>query len=96
VGHDFADLLVEDGVLVALKATRAVATEHEAQLLNYLKATRLEVGPPLNFGPRPQVRRKIFDNVRKSGVRKGSVRQGGARKGAACHGALSWNQDKPK
>jgi GxxExxY protein len=65
VGHYFADLLVDEKVLVELKAARALAAEHEAQLLNYLKATLLEVGLLLNFGPKAQLRRKIFDNAYK-------------------------------
>ena len=73
VGVYQADLLVADAVIVELKATRALAPEHEAQLLNYLKATPYEVGLLLNFGPRPQIRRKVYDNERKgklSWVRK--------------------------
>ena len=65
VGNYFADLLVEDSVIVELKAVRQLAGEHEAQLLNYLNATDYEVGLLLNFGPQPQVKRKIFDNDRK-------------------------------
>jgi len=44
---------------------RNLALEHEAQLLNYLKATDKEVGLFLNFGPKPEIKRKIFDNFRK-------------------------------
>jgi GxxExxY protein len=45
-----------------LKATRSLLEEHKAQLLNYLKATPYEVGLLLNFGPQPQVSRKVYDN----------------------------------
>ena len=69
VGEYQADLLVEDAVLVEVKATAALALEHEAQLLNYLKATRYEVGLLLNFGPKPQVKRKVYDNERKGDLR---------------------------
>jgi GxxExxY protein len=62
VGNYDADLLVEDTDIVELKAARALAREHEAQLLNYLKSTPYEIGLLLNFGPRPQVKRKVFDN----------------------------------
>jgi GxxExxY protein len=62
VGEYAVDLLVNDLVIVELKAIRVLAEEHEAQLLNYLKATPYEVGLLLNFGPRPQHKRKIFDN----------------------------------
>jgi GxxExxY protein len=66
VGEYFADLLVENAVLVELKAASRITEEHEAQLLNYLRATPYEVGLLLNFGPRPDFRRKAFDNQRKT------------------------------
>jgi len=62
VGEYFADLLVANAVIVEVKATRALTRDHEAQLLNYLKATRLEVGLLLNFGPKADVVRKVLDN----------------------------------
>jgi GxxExxY protein len=65
VGEYFADLLVEDAVIFEIKAARQTLKEHEAQLLNYLRATPYEVGLLLNFGPRPDFRRKVFDNQRK-------------------------------
>lgn len=67
VGEYIADLLADNAVLVELKAVRAIAEEHEAQLLNYLKATPYEVGLLLNFGPKPEHRRLILDNSRKGG-----------------------------
>ena len=66
VGEYFADLLVEDKVLVELKAVKRLLREHEAQLLNYLRATPYEVGLLFNFGPKPEFIRKVFDNSRKS------------------------------
>ena len=66
VGEYFADLLVNGKVIVELKAAEGLAPEHEAQLLNYLKATDIEVGLLLNFGPKPQVRRKIYETARKA------------------------------
>lgn len=66
VGEYFADLVVEGKVIVELKAARALADEHEAQLLNYLRATPYEVGLLLNFGPKPEFVRKAFDNIRKT------------------------------
>jgi len=66
VGKFIADLLVEDCVLVELKAARVLDSSHEAQLLNYLRATEIEVGMLLNFGLKPQFKRLIFDNPRKS------------------------------
>lgn len=64
VGQYFADLLVSDAVIVELKAAEAIAEEHEAQLLNYLKATEIDVGLILNFGPKPQVMRNVFETAR--------------------------------
>ena len=65
VGEYFADLFVANAVIVELKAAKDLADEHEAQLLNYLKATPHEVGLLLNFGPQPQFKRKAFENTRK-------------------------------
>lgn len=65
VGDYFADLLIEELVIVELKAAENICEEHEAQLLNYLKATDIEVGLLLNFGKIPEVRRKIFMNKNK-------------------------------
>lgn len=65
VGEYFADILIDGKVIVEIKAGKYLAPEHEAQLLNYLKATDVEVGLLLNFGPKPQVKRKVFDNFRK-------------------------------
>ncbi len=66
VGEYFADLLVEDVVIVELKAASRLLLEHEAQLLNYLRATPYEVGLLLNFGPKPTFARKAYDNERKT------------------------------
>lgn len=66
VGHFEGDILVENCVLLELKATRALDTSHQAQLLNYLRATDIEVGLLLNFGPKPEFKRLLFDNVRKA------------------------------
>jgi GxxExxY protein len=68
VGEYYADLLVADAVIVEIKAARALLAEHEAQLLNYLKATPYEVGLLLNFGPKPEIKRKVYDNERKGGL----------------------------
>jgi len=66
VGEYFSDLMVEDKILIEIKAVRSLLPEHEAQLLNYLRATDIEVGLLLNFGSDPEVRRKAFDNIRKA------------------------------
>lgn len=65
IGVYEADLVVAGLVLVELKAGKALDSAHEAQLLNYLRSTEIEVGLLFNFGPRPQVRRFAFENERK-------------------------------
>jgi GxxExxY protein len=65
VGKFKAGMRVERRVLLELKCARALDRFHEAQLLNYLRATDVEVGRLLNFGQRPQFRRLLFDNERK-------------------------------
>jgi GxxExxY protein len=58
VGEFFADILLEDKVIIELKAARALTTEHQAQVINYLKATSIEVGLLVNFGnPRLEFKR---------------------------------------
>jgi len=68
VGEYKADLIVEDVVLLELKAAEKIIEEHAAQLLNYLKATSIEVGLVLNFGPIAEFRRKVYDNERKGSL----------------------------
>ena len=65
VGSFRADLIVGKGLLVELKAARAIENAHVAQVLNYLRATNLEAGLLLNFGQRPQFKRVVYDNRRK-------------------------------
>lgn len=62
VGIFRADLVVNDTIILELKTARTIDSAHEAQLLNYLKATEYEVGLLFNFGPRPQFRRFRLDN----------------------------------
>lgn len=62
VGSYFADLIVNDLVIIELKACDGFIEEHEAQLTNYLRATKIEVGLLLNFGVKAQVKRKAFSN----------------------------------
>lgn len=66
VGDYYADLIVEDLIIIELKAAESLCEEHETQLINYLKATNLEVGLLLNFGKKPEFKRKVFSNDRKS------------------------------
>ena len=65
IGRFRADIVVAGIVLVEVKARRRLLSTHQAQVLNYLRATVLEVGLLLNFGPRPQFKRLLFDNDRK-------------------------------
>ncbi len=62
VGDFKADLLVEQRVIVELKAVNSIHSKHEAQLINYLKATGIEVGLLMNFGPEPKFIRRVFSN----------------------------------
>ena len=58
VGEFYADVLLEDKVIIELKAVRALAPEHHAQLINYLNATSIDVGLLVNFGnPKLEFRR---------------------------------------
>ena len=65
VGDFRADLVVSDAVIVGLKAARCLEPVHEAQLLNYLRASNIEVGLLLNFGPIPKIKRMVFANEKK-------------------------------
>jgi GxxExxY protein len=66
VGTFRADLLIAGELLVELKAARTIDQAHLAQVLNYLRATRLEAGLLLNFGPRPQFKRVVYSHGRKA------------------------------
>jgi len=65
VGEYFADIIVEESIILELKAADFLIEEHEFQLINYLKATDVEIGLLLNFGKNPEFKRKIFTNDRK-------------------------------
>lgn len=65
VGDFRADLVVNRTILLELKTADRIIPAHEAQVLNYLRSTALEIGLILNFGPKPQVRRLLLDNSRK-------------------------------
>jgi GxxExxY protein len=65
VGKYFADIVINDSLIIELKAAEGLCLEHECQLINYLKATNIEVGLLLNFGRKPEFRRKIFENTYK-------------------------------
>ena len=61
VGNYFADIMVDDKVIVEVKAIKELSTIHEVQLVNYLKATGIEVGLLINFGTSVQVKRRVLD-----------------------------------
>ena len=65
VGEYFADLVVNSCIILEIKAAESIHSAHEAQLVNYLKATPIEVGLLFNFGQTPEFRRKLFTNDRK-------------------------------
>ncbi len=69
IGEYNADIFVDNKIIIELKASRNLAEENEAQLLNYLKATNVEVGLLMNFGTRPEIKRKAFDKARKQTAR---------------------------
>jgi GxxExxY protein len=64
VGEYFADIVVADKVILEIKAVQVLNTAYEAQLVNYLKATNIDVGLLLNFGKSLEVKRKIFETAR--------------------------------
>ncbi len=66
VGEYFADIIVEDKIILELKSCEALVPEHEVQLFNYLKATNIEVGLLFNFGKRAAFKRKVFTNDNKT------------------------------
>jgi GxxExxY protein len=65
VGEYFADIVVNDKVILELKAAESLIKAHECQLQNYLRATNMEIGLLFNFGEKPEFRRKIFMNKNK-------------------------------
>jgi GxxExxY protein len=65
VGEYYADLIVNDLIILELKAAETILEEFEAQLLNYLRGSDMEVGLLLNFGKKPQIKRKIYENKKK-------------------------------
>ena len=60
VGEYFADLIVNESVIIELKAAESLSKAHETQLLNYLKASEIEVGLLLNFGKKPEHKRVVY------------------------------------
>ncbi len=68
VGDYFADIIVNDQIIMEIKAAEGLREENKAQLINYLKATDKEVGLLINFGKTPEFRRVIFTNDRKETI----------------------------
>ncbi len=66
IGTYFADIIVNETVIIELKASENLCEEHECQLVNYLKATNIEVGILLNFGKTPQHKRRVLTNEYKN------------------------------
>jgi len=68
VGEYFADIVVNDVLILELKAVKELIDQHEAQVLNYLRATKYEVALLLNFGPEPEIQRKSYNNSSKGNM----------------------------
>jgi len=66
VGEFRADIIVENKIILELKTVSRLEAVHEAQILNYLKATTIEIGFLMNFGKQPKFKRFIFDNDKKN------------------------------
>ena len=66
VGEFRADIVVDNQVIVEIKAGRGIESAYEAQIMHYLRATDVEIGLLMNFGPKPEFKRFIYDNERKS------------------------------
>lgn len=69
VGEYYADLIINEKVILELKAAECIVEDFEYQLINYLKATNMEVGLLLNFGKKPEFRRKVFEKSRKKFIK---------------------------
>lgn len=69
VGEYFPDLIVDQSIVVELKTSETLSSENECQLINYLRATEIEIGLLLNFGKKPEFRRKLYTNDRKKSVK---------------------------
>jgi GxxExxY protein len=73
VGQYKLDFVNDDKVLLLIDTHEAVSSVAEYSIINHLKSTKFEVGLVLNFGRRPEVRRKIFQNARKTFIKKGEL-----------------------
>ncbi len=68
IGNFRADMIVDEKILLELKAVRCLESVHEAQLLNYLKATAIEVGLLMNFGNEPTFKRLVYNKRQQQSV----------------------------
>ncbi len=73
VGTYYADLVVNEAVLLELKSCAGLVEAHEAQVLNYLRATKYEVGLLMNFGQKATFKRFVFENLRKGNAEKRGI-----------------------
>ena len=69
VGDFRADMIVDNKVIIELKAVEGLHPIHETQLVNYLRATEIEVGLLFNFGEQLTFKRKVFSNSRKTNLK---------------------------
>ncbi|MFZ4591972.1 MAG: GxxExxY protein [Ignavibacteria bacterium] len=69
VGEYYADIFVEDKIIIEIKAISTLVKENELQLINYLKSTNIEVGLLLNFGEKPEIKRRVLTNDKKTFVK---------------------------
>ncbi|WP_264520218.1 GxxExxY protein [Flavobacterium sp. N1994] len=69
VGEYYADIVIEEKIIIEIKACELLMSVHIAQLMNYLKATEVEVGLLLNFGEEPEFKRIIYTNDRKKNLK---------------------------
>ena len=76
VGDYYADIIVNNKLILELKAMEGLCEEHEAQLLNYLRATDIEIGLLLNFGKKPQFKRKVWTNQYNKNILENSGNSG--------------------
>ena len=68
IGKFFADMVIDGVLLVELKALNGLTPTHQAQVMNYLRATNIELALLLNFGSRPEMKRLIYTNDRKKNL----------------------------
>jgi GxxExxY protein len=76
VGDYYADLIINDLIILELKAIECLVDENEAQLLNYLRGTEIEVGLLLNFGKEPEIKRMVYDNELKKNLKRNGTNNG--------------------